>query len=140
MFVTGVQTCALPISSKPLIRRVEQNPKISILWNKTITEILGTDSVTGVQLQDLQTKEVSELAVQGVFVAIGHQPNTSLFADQIALDEKGYIQSDGTKTSVEGVFVAGDVEDVRYRQAVTAAGSGCRAALDVERWLSDTES
>ena len=126
-------------ASKPLIRRVEQNPKISILWNKTVTEILGVDTVTGVRLQDLQTKEVSELAVQGVFVAIGHQPNTSLFTGHIALDEKGYIQAEGTKTSIEGVFVAGDVEDVRYRQAVTAAGAGCRAALDAERWLSEKQ-
>lgn len=124
-------------ASKPLIRRVESNPKISFIWNSAVTEILGDATVSGVKLKDTITGIESELATQGVFVAIGHQPNTTIFDGHLELDDHGYIQSEGTKTSVPGVFVAGDVEDVRYRQAVTAAGSGCKAALDAERWLAE---
>jgi thioredoxin reductase (NADPH) len=125
-------------ASKPLQKRAFENPKISFYWNKDVVDILGGDHVEGVKLRDTQTGEEQEIVVDGLFVAIGHKPNTEIFQGQLKLDEKGYIQADGTKTSVEGVFVAGDVEDVRYRQAVTAAGAGCRAALDVERWLSET--
>ena len=124
-------------ASKPLIRRAEANPKISFVWNAEVVEVLGDQSVSGVLLKDTKTGEQKQLDIQGLFVAIGHQPNTGLFVDQLALDDHGYIIADGTKTSVEGVFVAGDVEDFRYRQAVTAAGSGCRAALDVEHYLAD---
>ena len=127
-------------ASKPLIRRAQTNPKISFLWNKEVTTVLGADAVEGILLHDVQSGETSELAIQGLFVAIGHTPNTAIFKDHLALDEHGYIVADGTKTNVEGVFVAGDVEDIRYRQAVTAAGSGCRAALDAERWLSEQEA
>lgn len=123
-------------ASKPLIRRAEANPKIAFAWNTEVAEILGDTSVTGVRLRDTNTKNEREMSVQGVFVAIGHQPNTGIFKDQLSLDERGYIVANGTNTSVEGIFVAGDVEDVRYRQAVTAAGAGCRAAIDTERWLS----
>lgn len=126
-------------ASKPLIRRAESNPKITFLWNKEVTQVLGTDTVNGIQLKDVQSGGASELPVEGLFVAIGHQPNTSIFKDQLTLDDHGYILADGTKTNIEGVFVAGDVEDIRYRQAVTAAGAGCRAALDAERWLSEQQ-
>lgn len=126
-------------ASKPLQRRAEANPKISFLWNKEITEVIGETSVQEVKLRDTVTEEISALPLQGVFVAIGHMPNTSIFKDQIDLDEKGYIKAQGTRTNVEGVFVAGDVEDIRYRQAITAAGAGCKAALDAERWLAEHE-
>ncbi len=134
--VTIVHRRAELKASKPLVRRAETNPKISFAWNTEVVEVLGDQSVTGVRVKDTQSGEERQLAVQGVFVAIGHKPNTEPFAGHIALDEQGYIKSNGTSTSVEGVFVAGDVEDYRYRQAITAAGSGCRAALDAERWLA----
>ncbi len=124
-------------ASKPLVRRAETNTKIVFRWNSEVADILGDTSVTGVLLRDTKTGEVSQVDVQGVFVAIGHQPNTGIFQGQLALDEHGYIiPSNTTSTSVEGVFVAGDVEDIRYRQAVTAAGGGCKAAIDAERWLA----
>lgn len=123
-------------ASKPLIRRAEANEKISFLWNSEVADILGDTSVEGVRIRNTETGELQKLDVQGVFVAIGHKPNTEAFIGQIELDAQGYIHAQGTKTNVEGIFVAGDVEDFRYRQAITAAGSGCRAALDVERWLS----
>lgn len=127
-------------ASKPLQRRAEQNPKIKFAWNKVVTEILGETSVTGVKLKDAVTGDESELAVQGVFVAIGHKPNTDVFEGQLELDQIGYIKPHGTTaTNIEGVFFAGDVEDFRYRQAITAAGSGCMAALDCEKWLSEQE-
>lgn len=134
--VTIVHRRAELKASKPLVRRAETNPKISFAWNTEVVEVLGDQSVTGVRVKDTQSGEERQLAVQGMFVAIGHKPNTEPFVGHIALDEQGYIKSSGTSTSVEGVFVAGDVEDYRYRQAITAAGSGCRAALDAERWLA----
>lgn len=125
-------------ASKPLQKRAKENPKISFMWNTQVVEVLGEQVVEGIRLKDTQTGEESELSVQGLFVAIGHKPNTGLFADHIELDEKGYIREiSHSQTSVEGVFVAGDVQDIRYRQAVTAAGAGCRAAIDAERWLSE---
>jgi thioredoxin reductase (NADPH) len=119
-----------------MAERVMRHPKIAVQWNKVVAEILGADSVTGVSLRDTVTGAVTDLATDGVFVAIGHTPNTELFAGQLALDPKGYLLAfEGTATSVEGVFGAGDVVDSTYRQAVTAAGMGCEAAIDAERWL-----
>ncbi|CAI4030968.1 thioredoxin reductase [Nitrospira tepida] len=123
-------------ASKILQERAQKNAKISFLWNRVVEDILGTGKVTGVRLRQVTTNEVSELPCAGVFVAIGHRPNTDLFKGQLEMDEKGYIVTrKGTATSVVGVFAAGDVQDSVYRQAVTAAGSGCMAAIDCERWL-----
>ncbi|MEA3144140.1 MAG: thioredoxin reductase, partial [Thermoplasmata archaeon] len=112
--------------------------KIKVVWDTAITEILGKDSVEGVRLKNLKTGQESVLKCGGYFSAIGHVPNTGLFKGQLHLDEMGYIVQEGqydTYTNVEGVFVAGDVYDHRYKQAITAAGSGCKAAIDAERWL-----
>jgi thioredoxin reductase (NADPH) len=123
-------------ASKILQERAFNDPKIEFIWNSIVQEILGTDKVEGVILKRKDTGEESKLSCDAVFIAIGHIPNTDLFKDQIKLDEKGYILvKDETKTSVEGVFAAGDVQDHRYRQAITAAGSGCKAALDVQKYL-----
>ena len=128
-------------ASKIMQQRAMENPRISFVWNAVVEEILGENRVTGARLRDTVTGRASERACDAVFVAIGHKPNTELFAGQLDLDAKGYIVSpDGTRTNVEGVFVAGDVEDSRYRQAVTAAGLGCRAAMDVERYLETLDS
>jgi thioredoxin reductase (NADPH) len=125
-------------ASKIMQDRVTANPKINILYNTEIVEYIGDQKLTAVKLKNNQTTEVAEQQVDGVFVAIGHKPNTSIFAGQIDLDEKGYIiPIDNTHTKVEGVFVAGDVRDYRYRQAITAAGMGCMAALDAEHYLAD---
>ena len=123
-------------ASRILQERAFKDPKIEFIWNSTVQEILGKDRVEGVRLRKVDTNEEFELSCDAVFIAIGYKPNTEIFKGQIELDEKGYvIAKDTTKTSVEGVFVAGDVEDYRYRQAVTAAGAGCQAALDVEKYL-----
>jgi thioredoxin reductase (NADPH) len=126
-------------ASKILQDRAQANAKIDWLWNKVVTEILGNreEKVRGVRLEDTQTGVQSEFATQGVFVAIGHTPNTAIFGDSLSLNSEGYImvESPSTRTSVEGVFACGDVTDFIYRQAVTAAGSGCKAAIDAERWL-----
>ncbi len=126
-------------ASKIMLDRAQKNPKIEWLLNKEIEEMLsveGKQKVRAVRLRDTQNGEVSELACDGVFIAIGHEPNSKVFAGQIAMDPTGYIRVErGTYTSVEGVFACGDVMDKVYRQAVTAAGSGCMAAIDVERWL-----
>ena len=123
-------------ASKILQGRVFQNPKIDIVWDSTVQEILGKDKVEGVRLKKVDSDEEFELACDAVFVAIGYKPNTEIFKGQVELDEKGYVVvNDGTETSVEGVFVAGDVKDYRYRQAVTAAGEGCKAALDAGKYL-----
>lgn len=120
--------------------RAKMNPKISFVWNSAVEEILGDPVVTGVRIRHLQTGAVSELPCAGVFVAIGHSPNTALFKDQLAVDEGGYILTfGGTRTSIPGVFAAGDVQDRTYRQAITAAGSGCMAAIDCERYLESLE-
>ena len=127
-------------ASKIMARRALENPKIEVMWNSVITEILGESSVTGVKVQDTETSEVTEHAIDGVFMAIGHDPNTSIFQGVLDLDDEGYIVTNGnTATSVEGVFAAGDVVDKVYRQAITAAGMGCEAALDAERWLAARE-
>jgi thioredoxin reductase (NADPH) len=117
------------------------HPKISVVWNAVVTEIHGEDEVTAVTLRDTVTGDTRELATDGVFIAIGHTPTTALFDGQVDLDEKGYIILPGrsTRTSVPGVFAAGDVADSVYRQAVTAAGTGCQAAIDAEHALAATE-
>ena len=124
-------------ASKIMQQRALANPKIEVVWNAAVEEILGEDAVTGVILRDTATGDASELATDGVFMAIGHDPNTDLFKGQLDLDEDGYVLVDEprTSTSVDGVFAAGDVTDRIYRQAVTAAGQGCKAAIDAERWL-----
>ncbi len=128
-------------AEKILQERLFKNPKISVIWDHVVDEIVGNDkpkSVTGVKIKNIHTKEVNLVNCSGVFIAIGHAPNTGLFTGQIAMDDDNYIitKSGTTKTSVEGVFAAGDVQDKIYRQAVTAAGSGCMAALEVEKFLN----
>jgi len=128
-------------ASKIMQDRAMKNEKISFLWNSAVEDILGNDLVTGVQVKNLVTGKVTEVPCAGVFVAIGHRPNTTLFSGQLDLDAKGYIRTtEGTATSIPGVFAAGDVQDSTYRQAVTAAGSGCMAAIDVERFLESRET
>ncbi|MDH4118223.1 MAG: thioredoxin-disulfide reductase [Acidimicrobiia bacterium] len=126
-------------ASKIMATRAMEHPKIEVVWNAVVAEILGTDEVTGVVLEDTVTGERSTLAVDGVFVAIGHKPNTSIFQGQLDLDDKGYvvIAGPGTRTSVNGVLAAGDVADTVYRQAITAAGTGCQAALDAQHILTE---
>jgi thioredoxin reductase (NADPH) len=123
-------------ASKIMQDRAMKNEKITFIWNSVVEDILGAEVVTGVRLKNLVTGKTTDLPCAGVFVAIGHRPNTTLFAGQLDMDEKGYIKTrGGTATSVPGVFAAGDVQDSKYRQAVTAAGSGCMAAIDAERFL-----
>jgi thioredoxin reductase (NADPH) len=129
-------------ASKIMAQRVLDHEKIEVVWNAVLKEIHGGTTVEKVTLEDTITGEQRELPTNGVFVAIGHKPNTELFAGDIELDPNGYIvkASDGsTHTNVEGVFAAGDVADHIYRQAVTAAGTGCMAAIDAERWLAGRE-
>ncbi len=124
-------------ASKIMEKRALEHPKIEILWNKVVDEFLGTEHLTGIRLKDVKTGELSTLEVSGAFEAIGHIPNTSFIQGQLKTDAKGYIitEADSTVTSIEGVFAAGDVQDDKYRQAITAAGSGCMAAIEAERWL-----
>jgi thioredoxin reductase (NADPH) len=125
-------------ASKIMQKRAINHPKIEILWNKIVEEFLGEESLTGLKLKDTKTGELSELPVDGAFEAIGHIPNTGILNGQVETNENGYIitKPDSTQTSVEGIFAAGDVQDAKYRQAVTAAGSGCMAAIECEHWLS----
>jgi thioredoxin reductase (NADPH) len=126
-------------ASKIMAERTLANPKIKPVWDTVVEEVLDvqTDTVTGVKLKNLKTGAVSTLECAGVFVAIGHVPNTQLFAGQIDLEESGYVKRyEGSRTNVEGVFVAGDCADSVYRQAITAAGMGCMAAIDAERYLA----
>jgi thioredoxin reductase (NADPH) len=114
--------------------------KIEFAWNSAVDEVLGDEFVTGIRVKDLVSGARRDLPVEALFVAIGHQPNTALFRGQIDLDPTGYIRvTRGTRTSVKGVFACGDAMDPTYRQAVTAAGTGCMAAIDAERWLAERE-
>lgn len=123
-------------ASKIMQDRAMKNEKIAFVWNSIVEDVLGENTVTGVRLRNVVTGKVSDLACDGVFLAIGHRPNTTLFAGQLEMDPAGYIVTGrGTATSVPGVFAAGDVQDAHYRQAITAAGSGCMAAMDAERYL-----
>lgn len=123
-------------ASKIMQERAMANEKISFIWDTVVEEVLGEDKVTGLLLRNVKTQEITEFPCDGLFVAIGHHPNTEIFKGQLELDENGYIvTTDRTKTNIPGVFVAGDVQDQLYRQAITAAGSGCMAAIDCEKWL-----
>ena len=126
-------------ASKVMQQRALDHPKIEFLWHSSVIDVLGDTKVASVLVHNLETGEESNLAVTGLFVAIGHQPNTDLFKGQLAMEDSGYMTTSGATsyTNVEGVFACGDVQDHRYRQAITAAGSGCMAAIDAERWLED---
>ncbi len=126
-------------ASKIMLDRAKNNPKISFLMDSTVEEVLGDASIRALKLKNTKTGEMSEFATQGLFVAIGHKPNTELFTNSITLDQKGYIVTEGksTKTNIPGVFACGDVMDPHYRQAITAAGTGCMAALEAERFLAE---
>jgi thioredoxin reductase (NADPH) len=129
-------------ASKIMQERAMNDPKITFAWNSEVVEILGEDRVSGVVLRDTVTGDTRELAVTGVFVAIGHDPRSELVVGKVDLDESGYVlvQDRSTRTNVDGVFACGDLVDHTYRQAITAAGSGCSAALDAERWLAAREA
>jgi thioredoxin reductase (NADPH) len=124
-------------ASKIMQDRAMKNEKIAFQWNSSLEEVIGNEVVAGVRLRNIQTNQTEEIALSGVFVAIGHTPNTSLFKGKIDMDEAGYIRTQPyrTTTNIPGVFAAGDVQDSNYRQAITAAGSGCMAAIDAERYL-----
>ncbi len=129
-------------AEKTLQERLFANGKIEVAWDSVVEEILSDGpmpGVTGARLRNVKTGELSDLALDGVFIAIGHTPNTELFVGQLDLDEDGYIATDpgGVSTNVPGVFAAGDVQDHTYRQAITAAGTGCMSALDAERFLAE---
>jgi thioredoxin reductase (NADPH) len=128
-------------ASQIMLDRARANDKISWIPNAVVDEVLGESKVTGIRIRDVNTDETSDLAADGLFVAIGHDPNTKLFLDQLDHDEAGYLltKPGSTETNIEGVFAAGDVADHKYRQAVTAAGTGSMAALDAERWLAARE-
>lgn len=122
--------------SRIMVQRTLQNPKIEVHYNTVVEEVLGDTKVEGLRLRDSVTGKERIMPVEGLFIAIGHRPNTELFQDWLDIDEKGYLRVEGeTGSQIEGVFIAGDVHDHRYRQAITAAGDGCKAAIDAERWL-----
>jgi thioredoxin reductase (NADPH) len=123
-------------ASRIMVERAQSNPKIEIHTNTGVEEVLGDEKVSGLRLKDTETGREREVPMEGLFIAIGHRPNTEAFRDWLDVDAKGYlVVHDKTNTKIEGVFVAGDVHDHRYRQAITAAGDGCMAAIDAERWL-----
>ena len=124
-------------ASKIMQDRAFNNPKIEIVWNTVVDDLLGTDKLEGAVVRDVRTGEVRTLPVTGLFVAIGHRPNTDLFKGVLAMEDNGYLitRAGSSFTDVDGVFACGDVQDHTYRQAITAAGSGCTAAIDAERWL-----
>jgi len=126
-------------ASKIMADKAMNHPKIKVMWNSALEEVLGDNLVSGARIKNLVTGEVQELAVEGIFIAIGHKPNTDLFKGQLETNEVGYLttKAHSAWTSVEGVFAAGDVADDKYRQAITAAGTGCMAAIDCERWLEE---
>ena len=124
-------------ASKIMQERAKKNPKIDFIWNTDVTEVLGETRVSGIKLKNNQTGEEQKLDGEGIFLAIGHIPNTEIFQDKLELDKHGYLKTNNfTLTSVAGVFSGGDVWDYRYRQAITAAGMGCMAAMDAEKYLS----
>jgi thioredoxin reductase (NADPH) len=124
--------------SRIMQNRARNHPKISFEWNTQVVDVLGDDRIAALRLRDTHTGEEREMPFEGLFVAIGHRPNTGIFDGWLETDAKGYlVVSDHTRTAIDGVFVAGDVHDHRYRQAVTAAGDGCKAAIDAERWLEE---
>jgi len=128
-------------ASKIMAERALAHPKIAVIWNSSVQEVLGEDNTAALRLRNLVTGEESVLPADALFIAIGHDPNTAIFQGQLELDAAGYIVSgDGVRTNIDGVFVAGDVYDVRYKQAITAAGSGCKAAIDVEKYLENLEA
>lgn len=132
-------------ASKIMADRALANPKIEFVWCSTVEDVLGEDRVTGVRLKNKKTEEVSDLKVDGMFLAVGHTPNTAVFKGQIDMDEAGYIitsenKAQQTATSIPGVFACGDVQDPNYRQAITAAGSGCMAAKDAEKYLESGQA
>jgi thioredoxin reductase (NADPH) len=129
-------------ASKIMQDRALANPKINFRWDSEVAEVLGDTKVTGLRLRDTKTGDESNIEVSGLFVAIGHDPRSELFAGQLPMDSEGYliVEQPSTRTGVDGVFACGDVVDHTYRQAVTAAGTGCAAAIDAERWLADHES
>jgi len=125
-------------ASKIMQKKAMANPKISFLWDSEVSDVLGEDHVTGLEIRNVKEGTKKRVPADGLFVAIGHEPNTILFRGHLETDSRGYISvSDRTRTNIEGVFAAGDVKDARYRQAVTAAGSGCEAALDLEKYLEE---
>ena len=129
-------------ASKAMQHRVNNTPNLTVKYNTEVDEVLGDQVVDGLRMINNQTQEKSEISITGLFIAIGHKPNTDIFKDQIDMDDTGYIITEGksTKTNIPGVFASGDVQDKEYRQAVTAAGTGCMAALDAERYLAAIES
>ncbi len=143
--VTLVHRRASLRAERILQARLFAHPKVRVVWNAAVEEIIGAGTppvVVGVDLRDLPSGRIERLAVDGVFVAIGHTPNTAVFRDQVECDAEGYIRTipGSTRTNIPGVFAAGDVQDTTYRQAVTAAGTGCMAALEAERWLTERET
>ena len=129
-------------ASKAMQHRVNNTPNLKVLYNTEVDEVIGDQVVDGLRMVNNQTGEKSEISITGLFIAIGHKPNTDIFKDQIDMDDTGYIITEGksTKTNIPGVFASGDVQDKEYRQAVTAAGTGCMAALDAERYLATVET
>ena len=128
-------------ASAIMAKRAVEHPKINVIWDTVLEEVLGDEEVTAVRMRNVKTNEVSEMPISGVFVAIGHKPNTELFAGALEMNDVGYLilESSSTATSLDGVFAAGDVADPVYRQAITAAGTGARAAIDARRWLEANE-
>ncbi len=126
-------------ASKIMQERALKHEKIQFMWDSVVTEVLGETRVEGVKIKNVKSEDITDLKCDGYFIAIGHEPNTKIFEGQIELDEQGYIKTNGTRTNIEGRVVAGDVWDYRYRQAITAAGSGCQAGMDTEKWLSEQE-
>jgi thioredoxin reductase (NADPH) len=126
-------------ASKVMQTRALNHPKIEFLWHSSVVDVMGDTKVSGIRVRNNETGVETDMALSGLFVAIGHQPNTELFKGQLDMEDNGYLKTLGTTTytNVEGVFACGDVQDHRYRQAITAAGSGCMAAIDAERWLED---
>jgi thioredoxin reductase (NADPH) len=122
-------------ASRIMVDRAKANDKLDFVLNAVVDEVIGDTKVEALRLRSTVDNETWDVSADGLFVAIGHDPNTALFRDQLELDDAGYIVTDGTRTSVEGVYACGDVQDTEYKQAITAAGSGCMAAMDAERWL-----